>query len=256
MKRYYVATFVVVFCLMYCGQSQEEKLESALREVERLDAMRKKVSEVLNEQATNVLRETEEYEEWVDAQNLNLIKLIAPISLAEQQVAYWEKWHLNEAKRLKSVFDVGESMISWERILDDMKARLSRTVYDADTLYYRRMIEGQITHPKMLEIYNRHLATSRDSITQIMAEIEAHENNRPKPSYRQPQKRTDKISEWKKKLSHAQKAYDKADEELKQTDATKRQALEKLRDDLILTKATYDSINVLHTNAVLELSKK
>ena len=55
----YVVAFMVVFLLM-CAPSKEEKLAAALREVERLDEMRKKTWEIVAEQELNFIREGRE----------------------------------------------------------------------------------------------------------------------------------------------------------------------------------------------------
>ena len=73
---------------------------------------------------------------------------------------------------------------------------------------------------------------------------------------RNPQKRTDKISEWENRLSDAKELHRVTVEDMKSIDTAKLQNLDKLRMDLLFTKASYDSINVLHTKVVLELSKK
>ena len=66
MKMYYVVTFVGIFFFIYCSPSEEEKLASALREAERLDEMRKKTSEIIKEQESNLLLEVRKYQEWED----------------------------------------------------------------------------------------------------------------------------------------------------------------------------------------------
>ena len=144
-------------------------------------------------------------------------------------------------------------MISWERKLDEMKTNLLFT--KADTVRYWRIFWRYHNSKMSTERYTRLLAEKRVLIAKMMAEIEAHENNRPKPSYKSPQKRTDKISEWEKKVFDAKELYRVTVEEMKQIDTAKLQNLDKSRMDLMLTKASYDSINVLHTEAVLELSK-
>lgn len=241
-------------CFVSCGQSQEEKLEYALREVERLDAMRKKVNEILEEQTSNLVLQTNEYNDWKMSQDAIIFQKKVDVAQAEQNLAYWKNWHLSEAKRLKSAFDVGESMNSWERTLDDLKARLSRA--ESDTARYWRIFWRRHKSKMPTERYTQLLAEKRVLIAKMMAEIEAHENNPPKPSYKSPQKRTDKISEWEKKVFDAKELHRVTVEEMKQIDTAKLQNLDKSRMDLMLTKASYDSINVLHTKAVLELSKK
>ena len=240
MKRYYVATFVVVLCFMYCGQSQEEKLESALREVERLDAMRKKVSEILEQQASVFVLKENEYDDWKASQDAIVSQKKADVVQTEQNLAYWKNWHLNEAKRVKS---------AWDRTLDDIKARLSQAI--DDTIRYWRI--RRILPP---DRFRRQLAEKRVLINKLAAEIDAHEKTRPGLSHKIPSKRTDKISEWKKKVSDAQESYRVAFNERHSVGTAKLQNLDKLRMDLMSTKASYDSINVLHTKAVLELSKK
>ena len=253
MKRYYVTIFVVILCVVYCGQSQEEKLEYALREVERLDAMRKKVNEILEEQTSNLVLQTNEYNDWKMSQDAIILNKRADVVQAEQKLAYWKNWHLNESKRLKSAFEVSESMISWERKLDEIKIKLSFA--KDDTVRYWRIFWRRHDSKIPTERYTRLLAEKRALIAKMIAEIEALENNRPKPSYKRPQKRTDKISEWEKKVFDAKELYRVTVEEMKQIDTAKFQNLDKSRMDLMLTKASYDSINVLHTEAVLELSR-
>ena len=237
MKRYYVATFVVVLCFMSCGQSQEEKLEFALREVERLDAMRKKVNEILGEQTSDVMLKIEEYEKWKESQRAIISSKEAEIIHAERNLTYWKNWH----------------MIFWERELDKKEARLSWVAND--TARYRRIL-GRTRSEIAQERYTRLLAEKRDSINKIMEEISAHENNRPKFSHKTPQKHGDKISEWENRLFDAKELHRVTVEDMKSIDTAKLQNLDKLRMDLLFTKASYDSINVLHTKAVLELSKK
>ena len=259
MWKYYIALFFML-CVgfMSCGQSQEEKLEYALREVERLDAMRKKADEILKQQTSNLVLQTNEYNDWKMSQDAIILAKEADIVQIERNLAYWKNWHLSEAKRLKSVFDASESMLSWKRTLDDIKSRLEQATND--TMRYRRILHrnetSRYTSKHTRERYTRLLSNKRDSMATITAEIEAHKNNAPKPSYKRPQRRTDKISEWEKKVSDAKELYRVTVNEVNSIDTAKLQNLDKLRMDLMLTKASYDSINVLHTRAVGELSKK
>ena len=96
-------------------------------------------------------------------------------------------------------------MISWERKLNEMKTKLSYT--KDDTVRYWRIFWRHHNSKMPTERYTRLLAEKRVLVAKMMAEIEAHENNRPKPSYKSPQKRTDKISEWEKKVSDTKELY-------------------------------------------------
>ena len=250
MKRYYVATFVVVLCFMSCGQSQEEKLEFALREVERLDAMRKKVNEILGQQTSNLMLKTNEYEDWKMSQDAIILIKEADIVQIERNLAYWKRWHLEEDKRLQNEFEISDSMVNWRVDLKLKKDRLAGV--KSDSSYWADRLSK---YPTSLVIKDM-LITVKDSILKLEKESKAHENNLPKPSYKNPEKRTHKISEWENRLSDAKELHRVTVEDMKSIDTAKLQNLDKLRMDLMLTKASYDSINVLHTKAVLELSKK
>ena len=257
MKRYYVATFVVVLCFMSCGQSQEEKLEFALREVERLDAMRKKVNEILGQQTSNLMLKTNEYEDWKMSQDAIILIHEADMVQAEQRLVYWKNWHIREEKGLKLAFEMSPQMIAHRRQLYDLRVSLSATRKEAtDDSAYAVEILPSITNKRMRAVYIKALSAANERVTEIKETIKAHESNRPKPSYKRPQKRTDKISEWENRLSDAKELHRVTVEDMKSIDTAKLQNLDKLRMDLLFTKASYDSINVLHTKVVLELSKK
>lgn len=246
MKMYYVVTFVGVFFLIHCSPSEEEKLASALREVERLDEMRKKTSEIIKEQESNLLLEVREYQEWEDLERELLSYRNLDIAQAEKKLTDWKNWHIVESKRL------------WDQHMAPYEREIS---YKEDALFTLRTDSVHYANQSLKYQHNaggRHfswfLAAIKDSIVKITADLERLKNNPPKLT--KPQKRTDEISHWEKALFNAKEVYRRQKEEKDRMRAIKIQNLAKMRADLALTKASYESINALHTKAVFELSKK
>ncbi len=246
MKMYYLVAFVGVFFLISCSPSEEEKLASALREVERLDEMRKKTSEIIKEQESNLLLEVREYQEWEDLERELLSYRNMDIAQAEKKLTDWKNWHIVESKRL------------WDQHMAPYEREIS---YKEDALFTLRTDSVHYANQSLKYQHNaggRHfswfLAAIKDSIVKITADLERLKNNPPKLT--KPQKRTDEISHWEKELFNAKEVYRRQKEEKDRMRAIKIQNLAKMRADLALTKASYDSINALHTKAVFELSKK
>ena len=156
----YVVAFMVVFLLM-CAPSKEEKLAAALREVERLDEMRKKTREIVVEQELNFIREGREYSDW---------------------------------EKLES------ELLHWRNV---------------DVEFAKRKLEG--------------------------LKGSGHEKE---------------IAHWKTELENAKDVYQRQKAERDRLRAIKVQNLAKMRTDLVLSTAAYDSINALHTKAVTDLSKE
>ena len=155
-----VAVFSLVFFLVCCAPSQEEKLASALREVERFAEMRKKAREIVLEQELRVIVEARDYQEW---------------ETLERELLHWR---------------------------------------NVDVEFAERKLKGL-------------KGSGRD----------------------------DEIAHWQTELQNARGVYDRQAEEVGRRRLIKVQNLQKMRADLALSKAAYDSINVLHTAAVVELSK-
>ena len=245
MKMYYVVTFVGIFFFIHCSPSEEEKLASALREVERLDEMRKKTSEIIKEQESNLLLEVREYQEWEDLKRELLYYRDIDIAQAEKKLTDWKNWHIIESKKLRDQHMGYEREISYKE--DALfTLRVDSVHYANQSLKYQHNAGGR--H------FSGFLAAIKDSIVKITADLERLKNNPPKLT--KPQKRTDEISHWEKELFNAKEVYRSQKEERDRMRAIKIQNLAKMRTDLALTKASYDSINALHTKAVFELSKK
>ena len=68
--------------------------------------------------------------------------------------------------------------------------------------------------------------------------------------------RKKEIAHWEKELKNAKNVYQRQKAERDRLRAVKVQNLAKMRTDLVLSKAAYDSINALHTKAVTDLSKE
>lgn len=247
MKMYYLVAFVGVFFLICCSPSEEEKLASALREVERLDEMRKKTSEIIKEQESNLLLEVREYQEWEDLERELLSYRNMDIAQAEKKLTDWKNWHIVESKKLRD-----QHMIPYEREISD-KEDVLRTLRMDSVHYVNQKLKYQDQYSAR-EHFAWLLDKTKDSIVKITADLERLKNNPPKLT--KPQERTDKISHWEKELFNAKEVYRRQKEERDRMRAIKIQNLAKMRTDLALTKASYDSINALHTKAVFELSKE
>ena len=108
--------------LVGCGPSQEEKLTMALKEVERLDEMRKKTTEIITEQVVAIAAEREKFDDWVTLESENLYYKKREFEKAEKKLEEVSNWHIAEEKRIRE-----KHLSSWNWKID-YKKRVIRTL--------------------------------------------------------------------------------------------------------------------------------
>ena len=229
------------------------KTEETILEVEKLDIMREKTQEILQQQTYDAQNAMTEYEAWEVEQERRLFAIRDNIIHARKQVDYWEGWHLRESIRLKKKFEAGKSMASWQRKRKNLAFRFDK--YKGNVARYTRVIRNS-NNENTKNYYRTLMAQAKDSISVISADIKYHENKRPKPTYKTPQKRADKIFEWAQKVSRQEAHYREQEKDLGSERQIKLQHLDRIRKDIIQTQAAYDSINARHTKVVTLLSKQ
>ena len=240
-------------CLVGCGPSQEEKLTMALKEVERLDEMRKKTMEIIAEQVVAIAAEREKNDDWVMLESENLYYKKREFEKAEKKREEVGNWHIAEEKRIRK-----KHLSSWNWKIDDKK-RVIRTL-ERDSIRYEEKLRKA-----SLSAYKAHvtklLKTATDSVAKERVELERLKRyskllgNTLWKSIEKPKKRVKEIAHWEKVLFDAKTVYLREEAVWDSLVAAKTRNLDKMRADLVLSRSTYDSINAMHTRAVTVLSK-
>ena len=226
------------------------------REIERLDGMRKSMHEILKIQTLNIRAEEIKYEKWERSQNRIISNKEADIVKAKQSLAYWENWHITEAKRLRSQIETSQEMADYQRELGKLQAELAtaRENASSDSIYAAKILPT-VTNKRMRSVYIQSLLPPKKRVADAQERLKAHKRTQPKP-FGFPQKRTDQITAWLEQVAQAQEAYRIAVGNRNRTSWGKRQKITKMRTDLLITKASCDSLNVLYTQRVSNFSAK
>lgn len=242
-----LALVVTSFLFFRCGQSEQEKLQSALNEVERLKILKDKTAELIVQQEANRLQEV--------AKNSDLVIMkTRELALKRKNLKYWETWHIKKGEEIIRVFN-SKFLNVWERALSNKEKELKRKQNLLNETKIRmqqaeaRHKSGSVTLNLLKARYKKDILHIEDEIAKLKKEITQLKNKKPRmPPYEKPERQTARILECEEELRIAEEKY-----KLLLNPFEKN--MKKIEADLRIIKSAYDSISALHTNAVFQLSK-
>ena len=251
--RCFPLLFVVLF-FVSCGPS---KLELALQEVARLDEMRRKTEEIKNTQLQAIELARLKEQAWADVMEDSAQAIAKRIGVAKSNVNHWKEWHIKEEERRKLKATRHPVVVAWMAKQDRIEQKKAQIEQHINR--YSRLVE--ISTDLSTKIYYGDLLLSvKRDLEELLIDITEQKETAWRVEalikYEVPKKRTDKIAQWEALLLQANKEL--GDHDMRVAREHKeiwKPRIDTLLVDLARTQATYDSINAMHTRAVVELSK-
>ncbi len=251
--RCFSLLFVVLF-FVSCGPS---KLELALQEVTRLDEMRQKTDEIKNAQLQAIELERLKEQTWMNAMEDSALAIAKRIGVTKSNVKHWSTWHIREKERREIAATTHPTVVAWmaeQKRINQRKDQIERKISRYTMLIERSSnLSTEIHYRNLLIGVRRELI---DLLADAMAQKDMAWKVEALIKYEVPKKRTDKIAQWEALLLQANTELKQHDERVAQERARIwKPRIDSLLMDLARTQTAYDSINAMHTRAVVELSK-
>ena len=236
---------IATLCVICIGCN--DPLEKQLLEVNRLSELRDTTEEILREQKTNVEKEIRNFNAYNKAEEDHIADIAASLRKSEKSLRYWKNWHIEEEKRrrwhAKNNRDIDAASAKMD--LDAARYELNEALAAK-----KQAVVGvnYLQAMKNIDAKKREIA----KYEKLVAQYEAGE---VALVYEQPKRPTDKIQKAEADITFKKQEYDKAVKELDLKRRSFRDRIAKMNTDLKTTLAAYDSMDVMHRNAVLALSK-
>ena len=240
---------IALLLLIGCGQSEQEKLQAALNEVERLKALKEKTAELVVQQRANMLSEAEKYDSYVWVKAGEKEKLFTEIEAKEKELEYWQNWHTKEEKRILRAME-NRNLVPWKRGLEKKEHSL-RSAHAS---------LGKIKNiPGRTFVYEKEMLRLENLIIEIERDIEQYKKSKPAPpalpTHTKPKRRAEEIHKSEEGLRAAKEKLKSFLKEYEANCTSYETTIQDMRDDLKIIEVALDSIGTMHTNAVLRLSK-
>ena len=262
---------IVSFLLIGCGQSEQEKLQSALNEVERLKMLKEKTAEILNQQEANMSVEVAKSVNYLFLQKKIENEITDQIKRIKTELSYLENWHIKEEERILQTFN-NRILNPWKRELKNRESLLkalqislsgAKTRLQQAEIRFKKELEKYNSNPKYyvkptapIYLIEENILRLENEITQLKKSIEQYQKNKPvMPAYEKPKKRTEEIRKLEEELRIAEEKHKSFLKEFETNRESQKTIMIKIVFDLNIIKATYDSISTLHTNTILKLSE-
>ena len=254
MYHLYCLSFFLL--LLSCGNPQQDQII----EVTRLDILRKKTQEILTEQKIRVESAVKEFDAYSVSGKAHLSQLAAQIKSTEKSLNYWRNWHVNEEKKRRREARSSRYMdsISTETNLAATQYALPHLIqFKRDFIKAKDKAIVGVNYLQLVDSINvmqLRIAQCKTDILQYMEKLKRYKTN-PKLVYKKPKVHIAEITDHEEQLEIEKQLYDKAATEFDLKYKSYVGHIAKMKRDLKITLAAYDSINAMHTNAVFELSK-
>ena len=182
-----------------CGESDEEKLQNALNEVERLRLLKLKTQEIILEQEANLRKET------LAASDYSL-EYKRKTSALEQKLRYWKNWHINNHK--KKLQTEKRNLTRYENVLREIKIELWKASIEYNKHLRRHERFSHVSKPEPVDSvkYQNNITLTQTIIDSLQRVVSRLEDSKPSTEEIKDLERSptqDSISISKKRLEDA-----------------------------------------------------